>query len=234
MINKDKWSGTVFLKFCSRTWKGKFYWFFLGGAAPCHVACGILVPWPRTKPGPSAVKTRSPNHYTSRAFPKPCFTVRKWSQGLDNLPKATQQVAEQDVKPGSLTQNPYSWPLYISHARLFVTPWTSAHQSPLSMGFSRQEYWSGLPFPSPGDLPNPGIKLGSPTLQADSLPSEPSRKPLLYGLIHLINAKVLVTQFHFWLVFLFVNEDPTLVFVPLVHFTQKKTILWQNIAFLQG
>ena len=48
-----------------------------------------------------------------------------------------------------------------------------AHQAPLSMGFSRQEYWSELPFPSPGDLPNPGIKPGSPALQADTLPSEP-------------------------------------------------------------
>ena len=47
---------------------------------------------------------------------------------------------------------------------LFVTPWTVAHQAPLSMGFSRQEYWSGLPFPSPGDLPDPGIETGSPAL----------------------------------------------------------------------
>ena len=51
-----------------------------------------------------------------------------------------------------------------------ATLWTVACQVPLSMGFSRQEYWSGLPFPSPGDLPNPGIKWGSPALQADSLP----------------------------------------------------------------
>ena len=65
-----------------------------------------------------------------------------------------------------------------SRSVMFVTPWTVAHQAPLSMGFSRQEYWSGLPFPSPGDLPNPGIKSGSPALQADSLPSEPPWKPL--------------------------------------------------------
>ena len=50
-----------------------------------------------------------------------------------------------------------------------ATPWTVAYQAPPSLGFSRQEYWSGLPFPSPGDLPNPGIEPGSPTLQADSL-----------------------------------------------------------------
>ena len=61
----------------------------------------------------------------------------------------------------------------LSHVRLFATPWTVAYQAPLSMGFSRQEYWSGLPFPSPGDLPKPGIQPGSPTLYGDALPSEP-------------------------------------------------------------
>ena len=61
----------------------------------------------------------------------------------------------------------------LRHVRLFATPWTVAYQALQSMGFSRQEYWSGLPFPSPGDLPNPGIKLGSPALQTDTLPSEP-------------------------------------------------------------
>ena len=65
----------------------------------------------------------------------------------------------------------------LSHVLLFATSWTVACQAPLSMEFSRQEYWSGLLFPSPGDLPNPGIKPGSPTLQADSLLSEPPGKP---------------------------------------------------------
>ena len=60
----------------------------------------------------------------------------------------------------------------LSSVRLFETPWTVAYQAPLSMGFSRQEYWSGLPFPSPGDRPNPGIKPGSPTFQTDTLTSE--------------------------------------------------------------
>ena len=60
---------------------------------------------------------------------------------------------------------------------LFVMPRTVAHQAPLSLEFSRQEYWSELPFPSPEDLPNPGIEPRSPALQADSLPSEPSGKP---------------------------------------------------------
>ena len=53
-----------------------------------------------------------------------------------------------------------------------ATPWTVARQAPLFVGFSRQEYWSGLPFPSPGDLPDPGIEPGSPALQADSLLTE--------------------------------------------------------------
>ena len=64
----------------------------------------------------------------------------------------------------------------LSRVRLFATPWTVAHQARLSMGFSRQEYWSGLPFPYPGDLPNPGIKPGSPAFQADDLTSEPPGK----------------------------------------------------------
>ena len=65
----------------------------------------------------------------------------------------------------------------LSHVQLFVTPWTLAYQALPSMGFSRQEYWSGLPFPSPGDLPNPGIEPGSPALQTDTLLSKPPGKP---------------------------------------------------------
>ena len=61
----------------------------------------------------------------------------------------------------------------LSRARLLVTPWTAAHQTPLSKEVSRQEYWSGLPCPPPGGLPKPGIKPRSPALQVDSLPSEP-------------------------------------------------------------
>ena len=61
----------------------------------------------------------------------------------------------------------------LSRVQLFVTPWTPAGHCPLSTGFSRQEYWSGLPFRTPGDLSDPGIKLGSPALQEDSLPLRP-------------------------------------------------------------
>ena len=62
-----------------------------------------------------------------------------------------------------------------------ATPWTVACQAPLSMGFSRQEYWSGLPCPPPAGLPNPGIEYRSPALQADSLPTEPPGKPSIVG-----------------------------------------------------
>ena len=67
----------------------------------------------------------------------------------------------------------------LSHVRLFVTPWPVAHQAPLSMGFSRQGYWSGLPCPPPGDLPRPGLKPASPALQADSLPLSRLGSPVL-------------------------------------------------------
>ena len=59
----------------------------------------------------------------------------------------------------------------------FATPWTVAHQAPFSVAFPKQDYWSGLPFPSPGDLPDPGMESGFPALQPDSLLSEPPGKP---------------------------------------------------------
>ena len=65
---------------------------------------------------------------------------------------------------------------WLSPVRLFATPWTVAYHAPPSMGFSRQEYWSGLPFPSPEDLPDPGFEPGSPSLWAHALPSEPPGK----------------------------------------------------------
>ena len=72
----------------------------------------------------------------------------------------------------------------LSCVRLFVTPWTVAYQVPLSMGFSRQDYRSGLPFPSPGDLPSPGIEPRYPALKVDALPSElPGKSRLLYIMI---------------------------------------------------
>ena len=77
------------------------------------------------------------------------------------------------MKTGSLWRYVQS----LSRVPLFATPGTVAHQAPLSMEYSRQEYWSGLPFPTPGDLPDPGIEPRSPALQADALPSEPQGSP---------------------------------------------------------
>ena len=67
----------------------------------------------------------------------------------------------------------------LSPVPLFATQWTIAHQAPLSMEFSRQEYWSGLPFPSPGDLPDPEMEPRSPAPQADALPTEPPGRPVV-------------------------------------------------------
>ena len=69
----------------------------------------------------------------------------------------------------------------LSRVQLSETPWTVAYQASPSMGFCRQEYWSGLPFPSPGDLPNPGIEPRYPTLEADTLTSEPPGKAFIIG-----------------------------------------------------
>ena len=87
-----------------------------------------------------------------------------------------------------------------------ATPWTGAHQAPLSMGFPRQEYQSGLPFPSPGELPDPGIEPTSPALQAESLPVEPHRKPNLINYVHTVpyNAMLkmnLLYMYQSWIIF---------------------------------
>ena len=74
----------------------------------------------------------------------------------------------------------YGGSLVAKSCSTLATPWTVARKAPLFLGFSRQEYWSGLLFPCPGDLPNPEIEPGSPALQADSLPTELPRKPLIY------------------------------------------------------
>ena len=91
------------------------------------------------------------------------FTRMKTSRGMEGKGEVKGEVREPKYSSLSCVQ-------------LSLTPWTTARQAPLSMGFPRQEYWSGLPFPSLGDLPDPGIKSRSPALQADSLPSEPPGK----------------------------------------------------------
>ena len=103
----------------------------------------------------------------------------------------------------------------LSCVQLFVTPWTVVHQVPLSVEFSRQEYWSGLywsesPFPSPGNLPNPGIEPKSPTLQADSLPSEPAGKPNCNSFL---KGRLRHQSHPFWLSFLITTGR----LIPYVH-----------------
>ena len=100
----------------------------------------------------------------------------------------------------------------VSRVWLFATPWTRACQAPLSMQFSRQEYWSGFPFPSPGSLFHPGIKPRSPALQADSLPSEPPGKPQITPRFHFpqplaITALLCVSEFNY-------SNSPTYEWVP--------------------
>ena len=79
-----------------------------------------------------------------------------------------------------------------SHVQLFVISWTAAHQDPLSMGFPSQEYWSELPFPSPGDLPHPGIKPESPILAGGFFTTEPPGSPMsmLHSLKTAANAEI--------------------------------------------
>ena len=99
-----------------------------------------------------------------------------------------------ELQENCLTFLNYSTVLYlVACVWHFVTPWTAAHQALLFMRFSRQGYWSGLPFPSPGDLPDPGIKPGSPAQQADSLPTELRGKP--YGLNGLYSTKSFILYF---------------------------------------
>ena len=89
-----------------------------------------------------------------------------------------EKVLEATSAVNPMTQPPLRV-LVTQSVRFCATPWTAGHQALLFMGFFRQPTsgWSGLPFPSPGDHPDPGIKPRSPTLQADSLPSEPPGKP---------------------------------------------------------
>ena len=102
----------------------------------------------------------------------PCDNLEEWDAvgGRREVPEGGDICMRTEVKS-------------VSRVQLFVTTWTVAYQAPPSMGFSRREYWSGVPFPSPGDLPDPGIKPWSPAFQADALTSEPPGKSMLPGCI---------------------------------------------------
>ena len=118
------------------------------------------------------------------------FSRQEYWRGLPfpssgDLPRPGIEPRSPSLEVNSLPSEPQGKPHYLllshfSRVRLCATPQTTAHQAPPSLGFSRQEHWSGLPLPSPGDLPNPGIEPGSPALQADALPSEPQGKPHMH------------------------------------------------------
>ena len=145
----------------------------------------FVIPWPAARQAPLSMEFSSQEYWSGLSFPSsgclPDPGIKLGSPALqaDSLP------SEPPGKPHvsntifyNVISNISVKCQSLSRARLFATPWTAALQAPLSMRFSRQGYWSGLPFPSPGDLPNPGIEPGSPNLlQADSLPSEPPGKP---------------------------------------------------------
>ena len=117
----------------------------------------------------------------------------------------------------------------LSCVRPFATPWTVAHQAPLSMGFSRQEYWSGLPFPSPGNLPNPGTEPRSPALQADALTSEPPGKS--------ISPNILIGS-HCYEYLLYRNSNLSFSYFrwsPLCKYVSRSTewLSWTNLCMRQ-
>ena len=97
------------------------------------------------------------------------WNVRSTNQGQLDMIK--QEMARLNIDIIGISE--LSEVKSLSRVQCYATPWTVAHQAPPSMGFSRREYWSGLPFPSPEDLPNPGIEPRSPALRADALTSEP-------------------------------------------------------------
>ena len=114
--------------------------------------------------------------------------------------------------------------MLVSHVQLLATPWTVACKVPLSMEFPRQEYWSGLSSPSPGDLPDPGIEPGSPALEADSLLSEIPGKPSLCSYSSLVTffafrftlydefKKVVIFVGYIWLII-------DILWVEVIHFS---------------
>ena len=109
------------------------------------------------------------------SYDKPRQCIKKQRHHFADKGPSNQSFSSSHVWMGELDHKE-GWKWKWSRIWLFVTPWTVGYQAPLSMGFSRQEYWSGLPFPSPGDLPDPGIEPRSPAFQADALTSEPPGK----------------------------------------------------------
>ena len=121
-------------------------------------------PWTVAQQAPLSMGFSRQEYWSGLPFPSP-----------GDLPDPGIEPRSPTLQADALISEPPGKPKLscsLSRVRLFATPWTVAYQAPVSMGFSRQECWSGLPFPSPGDFPDPGIEPGSPALQADALPSE--------------------------------------------------------------
>ena len=117
----------------------------------------------------------SPTNTCTWAFMTAKFTIAKWW-------KPPPYPSEDEwINKMWYIHTGYSEVKSLSRVWLFATPWTVTYKAPPSMGFSRQEYWSGLPFPSPGDLPDPGVEPRSPALQADALTSEPPGRSTGYN-----------------------------------------------------
>ena len=137
---------------------------------------GLSCPPPGDLPNPG-IEARSPALQVDSFLSEP--PEKPKNTGVGSLSLLQGIFLTQESNQGLLHCRQFLYQLSCS----FATPWTVAHQAPPSMGFSRQEYWSGLPSPSPGDLPDPGIEPRSPALQADDLTSEPPGKPKLscYG-----------------------------------------------------
>ena len=167
------------------------------------MACRILVPWSEIECKSLALKGWSPNHWMAVELPQEIFIL----VNVNNRHQTSiQKFSEQSSLCASLRvgsrEKFYQWHVFhkylvykkphgsfilcvcaqlVTCVWLFATPWTVAHQTLLSMVFSRQEYWSGLPFPTPGDLPNPGIKpmsSMSPKLSGRFLTIVPPGKPV--------------------------------------------------------
>ena len=126
----------------------------------------------------------------------------------------------------------------LSRVPLFATPWTVVFQAPPSMEFSRPEYWSGLPFLSPGGLPNPGIKPMSPALQAGALPSEPPGKQYCWYLYKMMLSKSFwlfnPMIFLHWLSLFRTNAVKSVMYlVPLINYTSERA-KWKMMTSISG
>ena len=138
---------------------------------------------------PNQLPTNFPHHCQRQGRPVALTKILELSSPLLCLTPHIQSISKSSSCTFKIRTDSHRFSLCVlvtQSSRLFATPWTAAHQASLSMRFSRQAYWSGLPFPSPGDIPDPGIKPGSRALQSNSLPAE------LQGKTH---CKLVLTNF---------------------------------------